>query len=195
MKLFTDFSDLGQKARKVARTLRNLEKFRLNINDENDGVMVGASTWIEFVHSIPNLKTLQVYLHDHIWKEFHGHLFKIDSLPHLECLTLSSLKGCLDFKMVMSVSEKISKLELEIKDKECNCLNLEPTDLRGLKMLTFNHQIFDMVQMTDIMTELEARPDFIVKYKCNLGIEMAEKLGKWLTLPNFKWDLIKATLE
>jgi len=35
----------------------------------------------------------------------------------------------------------------------------------------------------------------IVEYKCNMDVEMAEKLDKWLTLPNFKLDLIKATSE
>jgi len=52
-----------------------------------------------------------------------------------------------------------------------------------------------MVQMTHIMTELEARPEFIVKYKCTLNVRRAKKLGKWLTLPNFEWNKIKATSE
>jgi len=101
--------------------------------------------------------------------------------------------------MLMSVSKKISKLELKtlLENRRLSnfemfiCMNLEPTDLQNLKMLSFTYPVFDMVQMTHIMTELEARPEFIVKYKGNLDVEMAEKLGNWLTLPNFEWNLIK----
>ena len=193
---FTDFFGLGQKASNVARALKNLEKFKLDVYDENEGKFVGVPIWIYFVHSIPSLKSLQVYLHEDIWKEWHARLFSKDSLPHLERLTLSSLKGCLDFKMLLSVSKKISDLELVShlysKDDECSCLNLEQTDLRGLKMLSFNHPMFDMVQWTHIMTELEARYEFGVLYEHNWDVEMAERLGKWLRLPNFKWDWMTA---
>ena len=179
----------------MARTLKNLEEFRLNIYDENNGVMVEAPTWIEFVHSIPSLKTLQIDLNDRTWKEFHVQLFRENSLPHLENLTISSFEGSMDFKMLMSVSKKITKLGFESDDEELSFTNLAPTDLRGLKMLSFDiySLIFDMVQWTHIITELEARPEFVVKYKRNWDVETAEKLGKWLSLPNFMWDLIKAT--
>jgi len=147
---------------------------------------------MDFVHSIPSLKTLQVSsLYDDIWKELHGRLFRENSLPHLEDLTLGSLEGCLDFKTLMSLSKNISRLELEAENDEFRCDNLEQTDLRGLKMLSFDHQIFDMMQITHIMTELEDRPEFFVQYSWDLNIEVAEKLGKWLTLPNFEWNMIE----
>jgi len=59
-KPFTDFSGFPQKAVNVARTLENLEKLNLEIADGNH---VGASSWIHFVHCIPNLKSLEVHLH------------------------------------------------------------------------------------------------------------------------------------
>jgi len=90
-KRFSDFSGVRQKARCVARALQNLEQFRIDIDDDNDGKYVGALTWINFLHSIPNLKTLQIsrfYDDDDVWKELHGQLFRKNSLPHLEHLTL-----------------------------------------------------------------------------------------------------------
>ena len=94
--------------------------------------------------------------------------------------------------MVMSVSKKISKFKFQTQDEEFNCMNLEPTELRGLKMLSFVDPVFTMVQWTHILTELEARPEFNIEYRRDWSIEMAEKLDWWLTLPNFKWDLIEA---
>ena len=178
----------------MARTLINLEEFSFEIYDENHR-NVGISTWIIFVHSIPSLKTLQVDINIPTWKEFHVQLFRENSLPHLEHLKISSFEGCMDFNLLMSVSKKISKLEFDRDDEEFKfvCTNLASTDLRGLKMLSFDSQIFDMVQWTHIIAELEARPGFVVKYKRNWDVETAEKLGKWLTLPNLEWDLIKAT--
>jgi len=192
---------MRQKVRDVSRELKNLEKLCLNISDNYSGKYVGVPTWIHFVHSIPSLKTLQVNLYSKTWKEFYGQLFRKNILPYLECLTLSSLKGCLDFKMLISVSKKISSLELDTAltlnddDEEFSWNNLEQTDLRGLKMLAFDHQMLDVVQWTHIISELEARPEFIVKYPCYWDIQMAEKLVKWLTLPNFDWDYMEATSD
>jgi len=62
-------------------------------------------------------------------------------------------------------------------------------------MLYFDHPMSDMVQWTHIMTELEARPEFSVKYRCYMEVEMAEKLDKWLTLPNFEWYSIDASSD
>jgi len=101
----------------------------------------------------------------------------------------------LDFKMLMSVSKKLRTLDLKTEDEGITWKNLEQTDLRGLKMLSFDCPMFDMVQMTHIMTELEARPEFIVQYGWVLYVEMAEKLDKWLTLPNFKWNNMEATSD
>jgi len=195
-KRFTDFSGVHQKASNVARALKNLKYIRLDIHDQNKGKYVGASTWTNFVHSTLSLKSLRVNLYDNIWRELHGQLFRKDSLPDLECLKLNSLKGEeLDLKMLMSVSKKIRWLDLEAEADEFCCKNLEPTNLRGLNGISFNHPMFDMVQMTHIMTELEARPEFIVKYKGSWSVGMAQKLGKWLTLPNLEWVKIKATSE
>jgi len=195
-KRFTDFSGVHQKASNVARALKNLKYIRLDIHDKDNGNYVGAPIWINFVHCIPNLKTLQVSLYYKIWKELHGRLFRKDSLPDLECLKLNSLMGeGWDLKMLLSVSKKIRWLDLEAQADWLSCENLEPTDLRGLNGISFNYPMFDMVQMTHIMTELEARPKFIVKYKGSWSVGMAQKLGKWLTLPNLEWVKIKATSE
>jgi len=178
----------------VAQKLKNLEEFSLEIYDYDHG-HIDVPTWINFVHSIPNLKSLKMYLYE-FWCQFHEHLFEENKLPHLECLTLATVDGFLDFKMLMSVSKKISKLELETEDDELNCENLEQTDLRGLKLFVFNqHKMFNEEQITHIMTELEARPDFVVKYKGKWSVGIAERLAKWLTLPNLQWDFIEATSD
>jgi len=190
---------MRQKVRNVAWVLTNLEKLSLNISDDSGGKYVGPLTWIHFVHFIPSLKTLHVDLYSKTWKEFYGQLFRKDSLPHLESLTLASLEGSLDFQILVSISKKMIKLESEAElnfdCEEFSWENLEQTDLRGLKMLSFDHQMLDMVQWTHIMTELEARPEFTVKHTYYFDVEMAEKLGKWLTLPNFEWDTIDASSD
>lgn len=190
-----EWTAMRAKSEHCAQGLQNLQKLRLKISDHSKRMYAGAGVdlWIQFAHSIPNLKSLRLDLCDPIWsKPLDADLFQENSFPHLESLSLFEFRIALDFKMLLSVSNKINTLEFHIwNDGSVVCKNLARAHLRSLRKLTCHKGNFRKSQWTHIKNELEARPTFSVHYAPPLDLMTAEKLGSALRLPNFDWTEIK----
>jgi len=187
-----EWAAISANAEHCARRLKNVDKLGLHISDNAKGRYAGMDTWIHFAHSVPNVKSLTVNLWKSTWSDSSvSNLFQKNGFPHLQSLTLFGFHGTLDFKMLLSVSNKINTLEFNsatvgmIVSK-----NLDGAHLLGLIKLTCDQEMFDTAQLIHITMELQSRPQFHFYYSSCLNIETAEKLGNALTLSNFEWNKI-----
>jgi len=130
-----------------------------------------------YLQAIPQLRSLKIFLNHKLWNKSRlTCLFKPNKLPCLRSLSVYiDHDSRLDLKMLLAVSRKMIRLEINSNGEQyfvCQIVNLDLTDLTRLKELAVCQNVFNMDQWSLIFPALEANPHFfsfflIFFFKCS----------------------------